>query len=182
MTGTFWKKRESGFTLVEIITVVVILSVIMAISVPALKSFSRRNQASMIYRQFTQVLRLAHQWAIFHQDTAVVYLDLDRNTYWYEEGVDDGYKGYEPYKRELAKLPKNYKFISVIYPETEDEVEYGDTQIYFYPNGTATPVDITLQWIPRRQSGKIFKFTINQYSGKVTFEEKSTTRSDDYYD
>jgi prepilin-type N-terminal cleavage/methylation domain-containing protein len=65
---------QSGFTLVELLSVLVILAILLSIALPAVTNLSKANAVSSAARQISNTLNLARQFAITHRvRTRVVF-------------------------------------------------------------------------------------------------------------
>lgn len=68
------KSRQHGFTLVELISVLVILAILLSIALPALTNLSKANAMGAAAREVSNTLNLSRQYAITHRvRTRVVF-------------------------------------------------------------------------------------------------------------
>ncbi|MGA2222503.1 MAG: prepilin-type N-terminal cleavage/methylation domain-containing protein [Verrucomicrobiia bacterium] len=63
---------QSGFTLVELISVLVILAILLSIALPTVTNLAKANAVSSAARQVSNTLNLARQYAITHRTYARV--------------------------------------------------------------------------------------------------------------
>src|ERR1035438_4660881 len=70
------KSRRDGFTLIEMLTVIVIIAVILGIGVPAFTNLMKSGGLSGASREVANTLGLARQYAITHRTTTRVVFPL----------------------------------------------------------------------------------------------------------
>ena len=66
------KTPQDGFTLVEMISVLVIMAIVLSIAIPAVTSLSKANAMNSAAREVSNLLSLARQYAITHRTYARV--------------------------------------------------------------------------------------------------------------
>ena len=74
------KSRQHGFTLVELISVLVILAILLSIALPALTNLSKANAMNAAAREVSNTLSLARQYAITHRTTTRVVFPCSLTT------------------------------------------------------------------------------------------------------
>lgn len=87
-----FKKNEKGFTLIEIIVVVVILAVLMAVAVPSVLKYVNVSQEAPALTEARAIVSAAQKRVVdkYAQDRSDdIVLDASDNT-WIEEFVDEG--------------------------------------------------------------------------------------------
>jgi prepilin-type N-terminal cleavage/methylation domain-containing protein len=145
------KPRQSGFSMVELLTVVAIIGVLALVTVPNFISFYQMNKVKAAMRTFTSDLRTMRQMAIttglqtritFTPDTSAT---LSARAYDYWQG-DSAFNGTPVWTRltqpdlTKAKLQKGYTrhLEDVVYfpttGQTFDAVS-GVYSVVFYPDG-----------------------------------------------
>ena len=70
-------RKKNGFTLVELLAVLVILSFILIATVPAVSGILSRNRQRLYRDQVDTILRVSKDWALKNSDL----LPSDGNTY-----------------------------------------------------------------------------------------------------
>ena len=83
----------------ELVVVLFILGVITALAMPTFVNFYRENEALQTTEKLTQLLRFAHQEAIFKRLTRTVGIDFDTNSYFVKADPIPGDYDYEIRKR-----------------------------------------------------------------------------------
>ena len=73
---------RAGFTLVEMLTVLAIMTIIMAFAVPMFSRFTAGTRLGTASRDISTALRTARSYAITQRDTYSVKFDLDNQRYW----------------------------------------------------------------------------------------------------
>ncbi|MEO1068094.1 MAG: prepilin-type N-terminal cleavage/methylation domain-containing protein [Cyanobacteria bacterium J06638_6] len=73
--STASKRPEAGFTLLELLVVVVLAAVLAAIAAPSWLAFANRQRSNSVRSDLTQVLRNAQQDAIQLRQTRTVVID-----------------------------------------------------------------------------------------------------------
>lgn len=103
------QKRQRGFSLVEMLTVVAILGVLSLVSVPAFMNYQRSLAVKNSMRQFTSDLRAARQRAVANTSQVRVTVPAttpveERHSYTVHESRDRGATFTQITARELDKI------------------------------------------------------------------------------
>ena len=132
--------NTGGFTLLEIILVMVIISTLLAVASPSLRGFFSSRRTNDAASNILSLIRLARTQSINEGRIYRLNLDLDQRSYWLT-AVEEGM--FSELNTEFGR-----KFILPDDTDIELEKENGDklTESYlqFYPEGWAQPGIIRL--------------------------------------
>ncbi len=85
------KNREAGFSIIELMVVVVIMGIVLAASIPALRQHTETVNLTKGSREVESSLKLARARAVSTNNSVVVVFDTDASTYLlFEDADDDG--------------------------------------------------------------------------------------------
>jgi len=131
----------AGFTLLELILVMVIISTLLAIASPSLKGFFASRRTHDAASNILSLIKLARSQAITEGRVYRLNLDIEQRSYWLtavEEGI------FSELKTDFGRifiLPDD----TVIELEKEYNNELTEKYIQFYPEGWAQPGLIRLK-------------------------------------
>jgi type II secretion system protein H len=83
------RNREAGFSIIELMVVVVIMTIVLAASIPALRQHKETVNLTKGSREVESSLKLARTRAVSTNNSVVVVFDTDAGTYLLFEDVDD---------------------------------------------------------------------------------------------
>nr|WP_255573146.1 competence type IV pilus minor pilin ComGD [Anoxybacillus sp. ST4] len=84
--GTFYKVNERGFTLIEMLIVLFIVTTIMAFTVPPLQQTVAERQLQYFLEQFSNDMLYAQQYAMSRKKTVTIIFHFDTCRYQVKEG------------------------------------------------------------------------------------------------
>ncbi|MDY0362460.1 MAG: prepilin-type N-terminal cleavage/methylation domain-containing protein [Desulforegulaceae bacterium] len=145
------KKNEAGFTLMEIIVVIVIISLMVGFAVPKLDSFLSEDKSKKGIRIFCSYIRELKLEALKKSQDFVLVIDPDSDKFWID--VDD---------EETAQKKSPGKDIDIAGVQS-GYIDYSTTsKIYvrFYSKGYNDPFVVTLK---NRIDNKIFTIAVNPF-------------------
>lgn len=170
-------RRTSGFTLVELITVIVVIGVMMAIAVTRLDFMVPKYEIRGAARAVAWHVKRARFRAASTGKEVYVKYDLSRGQYWMlvafpklEEGeiLQEGETAGEyEYQEVLRKrLPDGIEFVNIIIGA--DQVQSGGTAtIRVSPFGSSNHVIVNL----KNQGTRTISLKVNGFTGAVTFHK-----------
>jgi prepilin-type N-terminal cleavage/methylation domain-containing protein len=125
--------RESGFSLTELMIVLVIFGIMTAVALPGLNRFLRSVDLNGQVQQTATMVRVVRQRAITENNNYVVYWDNTVSGFgWYDDDNNDGVQNVT----EKRKLPVGYAaWITVTNSGTNPFASQITT---FFPNGSAS--------------------------------------------
>ncbi len=150
-------KRQSGFTLLELLVVLVIGVLLVSLAPPLLSGLSGASELRGAARQLAAGLRSARNEAVSRQREATLTLDLDRRRF--------GVTG-DP--REIT-LPEGLALR--LYTAQAEVVDAATGGIRFFPDGSSTGGSITVSG-----ANRAYRVTVDWLTGAIAIveEEPST--------
>ncbi len=130
--------RSCGFTLVELLVVLVIMTVFTGLALPRLLEQSKSARQNACFSDFATVVGMARFHAVETGRPQEVVVDLERDT------ISFGSKG-----GVFKRLPSGLSFASV--RKGFHSVRYGSVQLPFYPDGTTVNTRIEIEEQNRQQ-------------------------------
>ena len=133
MRGQVVAKRHCGFTLVELIVVLVLISVSLALAAPTISHSIERAQFRKDVRSVTTMLTLTRSQAITQKIPYGTYIDHDNLTVW----VDPYKKNREnPTKDATQTYLSNTNTLRVVIQKRSETK--GISALIFHPNGSSS--------------------------------------------
>ncbi len=161
-------KIISGFTLLEVIAVIVIMGIFFAVSIPLFSRFLENARLDTCTRSVASVLRLARSYAITGDVDCYVVFDtgVSPNEYY------DSYNAADPVEKKY-KLPAGIWFYRPGDPNpTEEAVTFNNDIACFKPTGELDEADNRSVYIADGQSddarSKII--TVERTTGNLEIE------------
>lgn len=144
-------RRQSGFTLVEMLAVVVMLAVAAALASVKLGSRGGAAQARALLLNSSEVLRSARLMALSTGIEQVVYVDVPRRRI---DGTG----------RRTLRVPPELGFAAI----AARSEQHGDSAfgIRFFPDGTSTGGELKFT-----TQGKAYELHVNWLTGNVTIND-----------
>lgn len=137
-----------GFTLMEIVIATVILGLLMAVAMPAMKGMNEKNKLRSDARELVSLIKLARTEAVFNERTTQIFLDLEKGQFWLDLR--------EPTEKGERRGKNDRKIVEQV-RDLEPKIWFEETQVVqqnilkdnviaidFYPDGSASPTFITL--------------------------------------
>jgi len=155
-----------GFTLLELILVMVILSTVLAMAAPSLSGFFASRQINDAAAQILALTQLARSQAISEGIIYRLNFDTQRHTYWLSAQRTGAFEKLKTEVGQVFELPKDMVM------ELEGlQKKDGDTFLAFTPNGTVTAGTVRL--IDRR--GRAFEVTCPTATESFSIIESTKT-------
>jgi prepilin-type N-terminal cleavage/methylation domain-containing protein len=131
--------RAKGFTLLELILVMLILSTVLAMAAPSLRGFFGSRQAQDTAAQILALTQFARSQAISEGVIYRLNFDTRDRVYWLTAWKSGAFDELETEFGQIFTLPKDMAM------ELEDvEEEEGDVYVEFTPQGAVTAATIRL--------------------------------------
>lgn len=164
-------RRAAGFTLIEMVAVMIILATMMAIGLPSLSATSPSLELAAQVDELARTLRDARTRAVLNERTIRLELDpaTSRIAYFYDEpepGQDPlTFDPEEPFR--TADWNKNVVLDQAIIGQ--DETFIGETVVLeFWSSGLATPVRLHVHHKKAVEQRRTI--TMNPLTGQTTIE------------
>ena len=103
---SFPRSLSSAFTLIELILVMALLSIVLAVSAPALSGFFRGRSVDAAARRLVSLIRYGQSRAVSEGVPIILWIDARRGTYGLEQ--EPGYVDVDP-KAVRFELPKDLR-------------------------------------------------------------------------
>lgn len=136
-------KKEKGFTLIELIVVILLIGIFLTFAVPRLKTDFMQDNTKKTIRWIISKINVLKKDAVFNKKQYALHIGIDSNRLWItddsmsKETIENmEQKGYE--------IPSDIKVIDVQYPDT-GKIEYGTATISFYKKGYSDKAIIHLE-------------------------------------
>lgn len=121
---------ESGFTLIELIVVILLISILMVFAAPRLDVSLFSDNERKLSAWILLTVKTLKENAFKTQTINTLHVDLDANRMWTSTGeVTDE----TPRENEYV-LPEGYHLMDVVFPE-QDKITRGAASIRFYAKG-----------------------------------------------
>ena len=131
--------EDGGFTFIELVFVMVILSILLAVSLPRFSQTAQRLRTEQAAFEWTQLLRYAHVRAVAEGQEIIWRWDPSAHRA-YLETVKDG---------QLTRLQERTAQSASLTAEASVSITQADQPVdcqcvHFFPNGTSEPTTVTL--------------------------------------
>ena len=125
--------RHHGFTLIELIVVIALLSIMLVISIPRFHNVLVADSAGKTSRWFIGTTKALRESALKEQKRYTLHIDVDAGTLWTSDAsmteeaiLEASSSGY--------RLPDDVRLLDVEFP-VNGKVSTGRADILFYPQG-----------------------------------------------
>jgi len=135
------RRRRGGFTLLELIAVLVLISTVLAIAAPSLRGFVHGRQTADTAARMLALTRLARSRAICRGAIHRLNIDQESGEYWLTVQVGGAFVEMETDDGRRYELPLG---VSVTADEAEVESEDSVWHVQFYPDGRCDPATLEL--------------------------------------
>lgn len=125
-------RRDDGFSLIELMVVLVIFSIVTAIGLPGLNKFLRSVELSGTVDREATSLRVIRQRAVTENNNYVAVLGANDNILWWDDDDNDGVKDGTEKTGENAPIP------SWMTVTNDPGNTFASDTLTFYPNGSAS--------------------------------------------
>ncbi|MBI5184417.1 MAG: prepilin-type N-terminal cleavage/methylation domain-containing protein [Nitrospinae bacterium] len=186
------RRAESGFSLIELIVVLVIVGIAMAITAPFIFWTLERVQIRAAVKEIASSLRYGRSMAISQKKEVRFYIDLDEQQFWIitakedrdlkgieesglleEEGIqEDTEKALVPKKTvELKKHSISQLVRLDIFTGGGEEIDFGTVKIAFTPFGNCTGGLIHIITAQETKRPLFFEIEVDPVTGRVKTKE-----------
>jgi prepilin-type N-terminal cleavage/methylation domain-containing protein len=130
---------SSGFTLIELVVVIVIVGIMAAMAVISFGGILGKQRAEGVVQDVTISLRMANQKSVFQQEKQDIVFNFKKGSY-HREFLAEGKHSRRKRVTEgdFTKLPEPFQFLLVYFPDRDEVAHRRSARITFYPDGTAT--------------------------------------------
>ena len=156
--------REKGFTLIEMVSVLVLIGVFTAWATPFVMSTLERIQGDSTVRKLTSTLASARSQAIATKTSLVFQGNLDQNQYWVIDPKTEE-------SSEVMELDRMIRFRE--FNDGEDSLHEGIFSVTFYPLGNTSGGTILLEPTSTDADAPSFLLTIDPVTGKPYLQHAS---------
>jgi general secretion pathway protein H len=143
---------KRGFTLLELIVALFVISLVLAIIFPSLDGFGE-NKLKSEAREMASILRYVNDSAVSRKETLLMKFDLDKNTVSWKE--PDGEK------------TRKFEDMTGVTTQSSGKVSKGELIVLFGPLGTGENIDIHMS-----QANTHMSITLNHLSGRVKIKDE----------
>jgi len=165
------KSRAKGFTLLEMMVVIIIIGTIMAIAIPRMNDMFEVNLKSAI-RKLGGAIQYAFNESVIKQTPLRLNFDLVQQEYWISYLSVSGETGeFLEIPSDLVQrqqLPDGVSFMDVITPHDIEKKTEGDVFINFYPTGFAEKGVIHMT----SNDGRQFTLLVKSLTGDITVYDR----------
>lgn len=134
---------SNGFTLIELMIVMLMISIILAVAIPRFDANALQNPTKKVTRRVINTVRALRGLAVQKQQIQLLTIDMDNQRFWMANAAMD-----EPAMaaavEKAFELPKSIRFMEIQFRD-RDPVTSGLATIFFYPAGYSDHVVIHLQ-------------------------------------
>jgi prepilin-type N-terminal cleavage/methylation domain-containing protein len=156
--------RESGFTLIEMVSVLVMIGLFMSLVTPSVMATLDRIQADSSVRKVTSMLASARSQAVATKTSLVFQGDLDQNQYWVTDPKTEK-------NSEVMHLGSTIQFRE--FDDGEESWNRGFFSVTFYPRGNTSGGIILLEPSDTDTDAPSFLLTIDPVTGKPYLQHAS---------
>lgn len=156
--------RESGFTLIEMISVLVLIGLFLSLVTPFVMTTLDRIQADSSVRKVTSLIASARSQAIATKTSVVFQGNLDQHRYWVIDPRTEQ-------TSEVMELDRTIQFRG--FDDGEGSQLQGIFSITFYPLGSTSGGTILLSPSDTDSDAPSFLLTIDPVTGKPYLQHAS---------
>jgi general secretion pathway protein H len=166
----YWEVRNKGFTLIEVIVVLLITSLAIALVTPSLSRFSSTVELKASVRKISAILRYCRSEAINQGKIYQIFFDSDLNEVRVQPVVSTEEEGENEQKKgnmtpPIYALPKGIHIKEVKVESTQYPSDF--PTIEFYSNGGSNGGAITID----SEDRKGYKIEVNFLTGMVAIQK-----------
>jgi len=148
---------DLGFTLLELLMVVLVLALVLAVSYPSLSRGSSSIRLRATGRDVLNTLRFAREKAVTEQIGMRVTMDREKHNLILSDDLGDGRRTYS--------LPRDVRIQRITLGD--EEVHEGPVSIRFLPNGGSDRIELLL----RSDTGSILRIISDPITGGARIEQ-----------
>jgi type II secretion system protein H len=166
------RRGEAGFSLIELMVVVVIMTIVLAASIPALRQHTETINLTKGSREVESSLKLARTRAVSTNNSVVVVFDTGAGTYLlFEDADDDGIQDAGETASGPFEVPKKVVMGSV---------SFARNTVTFTPDGAASEtgsvVLVNTRYLAQRidltaATGLVYVSDVYHYEGELAAED-----------
>ena len=125
-------RRDGGFSLIELMVVLVIFSIVTAVALPGLNKFLRSVELSGTVERMATSLRVVRQRAVSENNNYVAVLGANDNILWWDDDDNDAVKDGTEKTGQNAPIP------SWMTVTNDPGNTFASDTLTFFPNGSAS--------------------------------------------
>jgi prepilin-type N-terminal cleavage/methylation domain-containing protein len=165
-------KQAQGYTLIELIVVISLISILLFFSIPRLKQTVLIDSLKATSRWIIGKVQVLRERAVLDQKRYILHVDIDENRLWItDESMP--LEEIEAASQQAFDLPADLKIREVEFPDREI-ISAGRADINFYPRGYSDKAMIHLQ----NDDGEQRSLLIEPFLTKVKIFETYTGFTD----
>lgn len=145
MTRLSARTHNRGFTLLELIVVLAILTVTAAICLPQFYSMFSRTQDSTLTGRFANTFQKAHHRAIFQRQTVEVVLDLTEQEFYIRKVKPERYVYRFDEREDLFKMPQGYTIEEIEFIQSAKRHTRSEVVLPFHADGTTLEANLRVK-------------------------------------
>jgi prepilin-type N-terminal cleavage/methylation domain-containing protein len=164
-------RNNNGFTLVEIMVVITLISIMLVFAVPNFQSLTT-DTTKDTNNWIVLTVKMLKQGALRNKKTYTLHVSMESNKIWYTQETDEG-EGEEEGEEENKilgeyKIPEGLKIVDVEFPE-EEQISSGEVEINFYVKGFS---DRAIIHIENEDDDKELSYVIEAFLLKVKLHDE----------